>query len=187
MIVHLFNSSSVSGPERLVLPALARHASRFTIFNLKESRISRLEKSDPLADYSRALGLRYESIPVSGRWDRAALDALHSKLQALKPELVHAHAIKASIYLVNASRGKRPLDIPILSTHHGVRGLPDVKFRVLEWWYRKRYLNRFDRVLAVSSPDHALLAQSGIRSEILRLHLNGAEGTRVTPDQRRGR
>lgn len=187
MIIHLFNSSSVSGPERLVLPALARQSQRFSILNLKEKRIQRLEQTDPLQDFSQSLGLRYDSVPVRGRWDKQAIQILHSRLNALRPELVHAHAIKASVYLERASRKKRKLSFPIVTTHHGVKGLPDWKFRSYEWWYRKRFLNRFDQVLAVSSEDYATLQKSGVRAEVLRLHLNGAEGRPVSPRDRPGK
>lgn len=184
MIIHLFNSSSVSGPERLVLPALARHAKQFSILNLKEQRISRLEHADPLQDYSHSLGLPYESVPVRGRWDKQAISALRARLNGIKPQLVHAHAIKASIYLAHAADPKQKAVPPIVTTHHGVKGLPDWKYRIYEWGYRKRYLNRFNQVLAVSSEDYATLQASGVRPEILRLHLNGAAGRLVRPEDR---
>lgn len=59
-----------------------------------------------------------------------------------------------------------------------------MKYRLFEWWYRKRFLNRFDRVLAVSSEDFAMLRDSGVRAEILRLHRNGAQGSCVTDANR---
>ncbi len=84
MIVHLFNSSVVSGPERLVLPALAEDRGRFMILNLLEQRLKRLRKTDPLGDFSRSLGLRYAAIPVRGRWDRDAIRQLRGLLEADK-------------------------------------------------------------------------------------------------------
>jgi glycosyltransferase involved in cell wall biosynthesis len=184
VIVHLFNSSSVSGPERLVLPALASARESFLILNLKEERIDRLRESDPLETYARSLNLRYVGVTVRGRWDREAIRSLQRQLETLKPDLVHAHAIKASIYLVQAKRGDGRLGFPIVSTHHGVRGLPDVKVRLYEWIYRRRYLKFFDRVLCVSSADYDDVLHSGIGRDKLRLHLNGADGRRVDRDHR---
>jgi len=184
MIIHLFNSSSVSGPERLVLPALASARESFLIMNLKEGRIDRLRESDPLETYARSLNLRYVSVPVRGRWDREAIGELQRQLATLKPDLVHAHAIKASIYLVQAKRGDGQLHFPIVSTHHGVHGLPDMKVRLYEWIYRRRYLKFFDRVLCVSSADYNDVLHSGIRPDRLQLHLNGVGGRRVDCGQR---
>jgi glycosyltransferase involved in cell wall biosynthesis len=185
MIVHLFNSSSVSGPERLVLPALASNPGQFMIVNLREDRIDRLRESDPLEEYSRSLNLRFASVRVKNRWDRKAIDDLHRLLRQLKPDLVHAHAMKASIYLRHA-RGRATENIfPIVSTHHGVHGLPDWKTRLYEWIYRKFSLNSFDRILGVSTADYEYLLSSGIDKDRLRLHLNGINGHFVAIEERR--
>ncbi len=181
MIIHLFNSSSVSGPERLVLPALSDMREQFMIVNLVEERISSLRRSDPLGEYSRSLGLAYESIPVKGRWDRAAMNRLRSLLDRVVPALVHAHDVKASVYLQRA-RGRRIL--PIVSTHHGVHGRPDWKTRLYEWIYRRYFLKSFDRVLCVSSADHSFLLKSGMDAGRVRLHLNGADGRRIASKDR---
>jgi glycosyltransferase involved in cell wall biosynthesis len=179
VIVHLFNSSSVSGPERLVLPALAGFPHEFTIVNLREQRIDRLRDKDPLEDYSRSLNLHYASVRVKKRWDRRAMDELRDLLIQLRPDLVHAHAIKASIYLFHAKRKFGHLSFPIVSTHHGIHGLPDLKVRLYEWIYRRRYLKLFDRVLCVSSADYDDLLNSGIDRDKIRLHLNGINGNRI--------
>src|SRR5258708_6558448 len=61
MIVHVFNSSSVSGPERLVLPALAPYRRSVSIVNLVEQRIGRLREVDPLENYCTSLNLSYRA------------------------------------------------------------------------------------------------------------------------------
>ena len=183
MIVHLFNSSSVSGPERLVLPSLIRFQEPHLIVNLVEERIGRLRASDPLGDFSRSLKLSYRSVRVKKRWDPEAIGQLQALLESEAPNVVHAHAVKASVYLREASRNFAR-KFPIVSTHHGVHGLPDFKTRVYEWLYRKRYLNTFDRVLAVSTPDYKFLLDSGVGKERVRLHLNGADGRLVSAEDR---
>ena len=182
MIVHVFNSSSVSGPERLVLPALAEKSGRFLIVNLVEKRLERLAESDPLEALSRSLGLRYAAVPVSGRWDGEAMRALGELIAKEKAELVHAHAIKASIYAARAARELKA--IQLVSTHHGVRGLPDLKTRLYEILYRRFFLRSFDRILAVSTEDFETVLSSGLDAGKVRLHLNGADGRRVEPDSR---
>lgn len=181
MIIHLFNSSSVSGPERLVLPPLSALRERFMIVNLLEDRIPYLGILDPLGEYCRSLQLPYEAVHVNGRWDRSAMGALRALWARKNPELIHAHDVKASVYL-RLSQTRR--HIPLVSTHHGVHGRPGLVTRLYEWIYRRFFLNTFDRVLCVSSADHAFLLASGIDKSRLRLHLNGAAGRRVLPENR---
>lgn len=183
MIIHLFNTSVLSGPERLVLPALADVPGRFMIVNLLEKRLERPRAGDPLEALSRSLGLRYAAIPVEGRWDRGAIRRLRGLLEAEKPELVHAHVGKASVYLERSVRGMKAAP-PIVSTHHGVRGLPDLKTRLYEVVYRRFFLPRFDRVLCVSTEDQETMRRSGIDAGKLRLHLNGVDGLSVEPGRR---
>lgn len=184
MIVHLFNSSSVSGPERLVLPALAKYREQFMIVNLLEYRIARLNESDPLKDFAVSLNLPYRTVKVRSRWDRGAIRELQRLLDQFKPDLVHAHAIKASVYLLQTRRNGRLGKIPFVSTHHGVHGLPDWKVRLYEWLYRKHFLKSYDRVLCVSQADYQDVLNSGIAKEKLRLHLNGIDARFVAIEDR---
>src|SRR5258708_4775455 len=115
MIIHLFNSSSISGPERLVLPALASAREHFVIVNLREERIPRLREADPLEQYAKSLNLDYCDVRVCGHWDYVAIRDLRALLDRLNPDLVHAHDAKASAYLVYA-RHKGSGRYPIVST-----------------------------------------------------------------------
>jgi glycosyltransferase involved in cell wall biosynthesis/peptidoglycan/xylan/chitin deacetylase (PgdA/CDA1 family) len=183
MIVHLFNSSSVSGPERLVLPALAAAREHYVVVNLREERIQRLRESDPLEEYARSLHLDYCDVRVCRLWDTVAVRDLRALLDRLDPDLVHAHDVKASVYLLQAqSRAQRRYRI--VSTHHGVHGRPDIKTRLYEWVYRNYFLKSFDRIFSVSRTDYEDLARSGIDPAKLRLHLNGVNGYAVDFAQR---
>jgi glycosyltransferase involved in cell wall biosynthesis len=184
MLIHLFNSSSVCGPEKLVLPALAVARTPCVIVNLHETRISRLQERDPIEEYSTSLNLPYYAIEVSRRWDRQAISDLHDLLRRLKPELVHTHGIKPSAYLLRARRHSESHRIPIVATHHGVHGLPDRKVKLYEWIFRQFILKKVDRALAVSSADYAFLLKSGFNKSMLRLHLNGVDGSWVGPGHR---
>src|SRR4051812_11787212 len=119
MIIHLFNSSSISGPERLVLPALASAREHFVIINLREERLKRLRESDPLEHYAKSLRLDYGDVRVCSLWDDVAIGDLRVLLDRLNPDLIHAHDAKASTYLLYARQGGS-IRCPIVSTHHGV-------------------------------------------------------------------
>ncbi len=184
MIIHVFNSSVVSGPERLVLPALAEDRGRFMIVNLLEEAAGTAAARPILwRTLSRSLGLRYEAVRVDRRWDREAMRRLSGIIESAGAELVHAHAVKASIYLAQAA-GAMSSRLPIVSTHHGVRGLPDLNTRLQELLYRRFFLRRFDRVLCVSTEDLETVRASGVDDAKLRLHLNGVDGHRVEPGRR---
>jgi glycosyltransferase involved in cell wall biosynthesis/peptidoglycan/xylan/chitin deacetylase (PgdA/CDA1 family) len=182
MIVHLFNSSSVSGPERLVIPALASAREHFVIVNLREERLQALRKSDPLEEYAKRWNVDYCDIRVFGHWDYVAIRDLRVLLDRLDPELVHAHDVKASAYLLHARRALRGR-FPIVSTHHGIAGRPSPKTRLYEWLYRRFVLKSFDRIFSVSSADHQRLMESH-PNDRLRLHLNGADARLVEPQNR---
>lgn len=185
MILHLFNSSSVSGPERLVLPALTNFKDHFMIVNLREMRIPQLRESDPLGEYSRSLNLGYRHVSVKGRWDRGAVKELQDLVDQLNPDLVHAHDVKASVYLYQSKKsGQTRKPFRTVSTHHGVHGRPDRKTQLYEWLYRRHFLKFFDRVLCVSTADYEFLSRSGIGKDRLRLHLNGLEGRLIDPEFR---
>src|SRR5207302_7253714 len=78
----------------------------------------------------------------------------------------------------------RPCRYLIVSTHHGVHGVPDWKSRFYELLYRKYSLKTFDRILCVSNADYKFLLSSGDGTERLRLHLNGIDGRLVTIEDR---
>jgi len=179
MIIQLFNSSSVSGPEKLVLPAVANFCDDVAIVNLAEERIERMRRADPIKDYSRSFNLPYHSVTVRSRWDRVAIGSLQRLLDQLHPDLVHVHSVKGATYLLRAIPAGQSHHYPILSTHHGVHGLPDLKTRLYEWFYRKRVLKSYDRVLCVSTADYEDVLRSGISWDRLRLHVNGKDGRRV--------
>ena len=184
MIVHLFNTVAVSGPERLVLPAIANFQNDFIIVNLLEDRNERLRESDPLEEYARSLNLDYRAIGVRKRWDPVAFRELRVLLEHLKPDLVHTHGVKASLYLLQAKRDGIRRPFRMVSTHHGVRGLPDMKTRLYDLFYRRYVLKYFDRILCVSTEDYETLGRSGIGEDRRRLHLNGIDGVRIDASRR---
>jgi hypothetical protein len=79
MIVHLFNSSLVSGPETLVIPSLPHLSSAWQgteVWNLEETRLAEAARL-PL-EYAKTFGLATRSFSVAKRFDRSAIMALSS-------------------------------------------------------------------------------------------------------------
>jgi glycosyltransferase involved in cell wall biosynthesis len=181
VIVHVFNSGSVSGPETLVLPALAELELPVAVVFLRERRLGE-RGEDPLR-FARDLGLHVREVAVDGRFDRRAARALGRELLGLGAQIVHAHDVKASIYtlLAVARWRRRP---KLVSTHHGVHGRPDLRTRAYEQLYSRLALRFFERGLCVSRADERELLARGLRPGRLRLHPNGADAPLVHPAAR---
>lgn len=174
MIVHLFNSGIVSGPEKLVLPALKsleREAGApvYVIF-LEEQRLG--ENATRATAYAQALGLRVKSIEVCGRVDIEASKRLAQLLDELAPAVIHAHDVKATSYGLLA-RYFSDHSFPVVSTHHGVKGRPDLRSRGYEYFYRYCLLPFCDQVFAVSREDAETLRRWPFLRGKIFLHLNG--------------
>ncbi len=181
MIVHVFNSSKVGGPESLVLPALGALGLPHAAVFLLETRCG--DGGRRGFDYARALGLAAHEISVGARVDRGAVAKLGALLARLGATIVHAHDVKASTYTLLAAKTAR-LDAALFSTHHGIHGRPDRKTRLYEAFYARAVLPWFDRVLAVSSADHRELVARGLGPVRAQLHQNGLDARYVAPADR---
>lgn len=182
-LVHLFNSSIVSGPENLVLRNLAGRAWPMEIWNLEESR-TMIEGGHPLARLAKRRGFLYRPLLVASRWDPEAVGLLRETLLSEKIEVVHAHDVKATVFALAALRGVGSRRPRLLSTHHGIDGRPDLKTKLYERFYRHIVLPRCDLALAVSVDDEEALRQSPRLAPKLRLHRNGLEGRARTGEER---
>ncbi len=181
MITHLFNSSVVSGPEMLVLPALARLDEPVTIIFLSETRLK--EASKKPIEYALKLGLKVYSVEVKKRWDQNAFEQLRRTLDQIKPTLVHAHDVKASFYLVKAVRLAPGFRAPLVSTHHGASARKGI-IRLYEEFYVRQVLPRFNSVLAMCEEDRKSLVKRGLNPDRVHLHLNGSDRTFISQDDR---
>ncbi len=171
MIVHLFNSSVVSGPETLVIPALKNLGREVSVIFLTETR--RGESGRSPIEYAKGFGLTVYEVSVKKRFDNGAISELKKLLQRLSPEIVHAHDVKASTYLWLASRGLK--NIKLVSTHHGILGRVGFKIKLYERFYSYIVLPHFDAVLAVCSVDRDILLKRGLSQRKVLLHLNGVD------------
>jgi L-malate glycosyltransferase len=180
-IVHLFNSSIVSGPETLVLPALPGLGRRVIVIFLAEAR--REQESRGPIEYARSLGLETRAVTVRSRIDFKAIGELRKLLREIAPQVVHAHDVKASTYLAASGLGRRR-SYRIFSTHHGVRGRSGWKAKAYESFYCRLVLPFFDRILTVCSSDRSHLARRGVALSRIRVHLNGVDRRFVAPEER---
>lgn len=189
MIYHIFNSSLISGPETLVLPALASlKSSPVKVILLRESRISQ-QKQSHVQSYVENLGLPCIIVDVQSRLDRQAIEKLRAVLEEARDslEIIHAHDVKASFYLLMASRRLRSRRFSMVSTHHGVDGRTGFINRAYELFYSYKILPQYDRVLTVCTQDQTSLLKRGLQSDLVRVHLNGVTREMVSEEARQQR
>lgn len=181
MIIQIFNSSVVSGPEILVLPSLLRLGETVRVIFLMETRVTGQSRCP--VEYAKKLGLQVETVFVRSRWDRVAITELRNVLDRLQPRITHAHDVKASFYLHQAKKLRPGFQSALLSTHHGVQGRKG-KIRLYEEYYVRRVLPHYDRVLSVCTQDRASLIRRGVAEERIAVHLNGADRALVPSESR---
>ena len=182
MIVHVFNSTLVSGPETLVLPALSQIKGRVAVIFLSETR--KLNEAQKPIQYARSLGLSTVSVPVGGRYDRQAISNLREVLIQLKPEITHAHDVKASTYLLRSAESIQDRTFQLISTHHGVHARSGLKNKLYEMVYTRFILPHYDQVFCVCSSDRKVLIQRGLNPDRVHTHLNGVNRRWVDRSER---
>lgn len=181
MITHIFNSSIVSGPEMLVLPALKKLDVPVSIIFLTELRL--YEQSQRPIEYAKSLGHNVYSVPVRSRWDREAFLQLRRVLDTINPEIAHAHDVKASLYLYQAKKIRKGFHPKTVSTHHGAAYRKGI-IRLYEEYYVRNVLPHFDFVLAVCSQDKQSMIRRGIAIEKVAVHLNGIDKEKIVVEGR---
>lgn len=181
MIVHIFNSSVVSGPETLAIPALKNLGEPVGIVFLIESRLEEASKGP--VKYARDLGHEVYTVQVRGRWDRKAFRELRELLDRLSPRIAHAHDVKASLYLLKAARVKPGFKPKLASTHHGTVARKG-KIRVYEEIYVRLILPKFDAVLVVCEIDRQSVLRRGLSENKVFIHHNGVDRPKVAPQDR---
>ncbi|MBC7397842.1 MAG: glycosyltransferase family 4 protein [Bdellovibrionales bacterium] len=181
MITHIFNSSIVSGPEMLVIPALKKLGEAVSIIFLTETRLP-TESARPI-EYAMKFGYDVYSVPVNGRWDKTAFLELRNVLDKISPRIIHAHDVKASLYLQQAKRVRPGFKGAIVSTHHGA-SYRKGKIRLYEEIYVRFVLPSFDKVLCVCELDRKSVIHRGVPEGKVSIHLNGTDRPRVLPEDR---
>jgi glycosyltransferase involved in cell wall biosynthesis len=180
VIVQVFNSSVVSGPEALVIPALPSLGEKAAVVFLSESRKGNFSKEPPA--YAASFGLEVHEIRVRSRWDRQAIRELSELLSRLGPRIVHAHEVKAAAYVAAAAPPER--SYRLFTTNHGIRAKRAPKLRFYEWLFTHWVMPRFDRVFCVCSSDRELLIRRGVPESKVEVHLNGIDRKKITLSER---
>jgi glycosyltransferase involved in cell wall biosynthesis len=183
MITHVFNSSIVSGPEMLVIPALLKLGSPVSLVFLTENRL--MEASKGPVEYARKMGHTVYTVPVNGRYDKKAFAELRRVLDEIAPALVHAHDVKASLYLLKAKQSAPAFKPRMVSTHHGA-SYRKGKIKLYEEYYVRFLLPHYDLVLSVCEIDRASMVKRGVSPKKIEVHLNGTDRLRVLPEARPG-
>ena len=181
--VHIFNSSSISGPEALVIPALKHAPWKTEVWSLREARRG---EARPLEEYCEQYGLRVKSFEVNARLDFKAIKKMKSNIESLEGNVIfHSHDAKASIYTWAALAGERRKNCRSIVTHHGAMARPDTLSRFYEriFTYGTKWFA--DSVLCVCNSDFELLLNRGVPENKLQLHLNGITRPTLTWDARR--
>lgn len=181
MITHVFNSSIVSGPEMLVIPALAKLGEPVSLIFLSETRLA--SDSEKPIRYARSHGIEVHSVPVRGRWDKQAFLELRKVIDQINPRIIHAHDVKASLYLHQAKKLRAPLSASLVSTHHGA-SYRKGKIKFYEEIYVRLVLPHFDRVLCVCKLDQSSVVRRGVKPDKVSIHLNGTDRKRVEQAER---
>ena len=120
MIVHIFNSSLVSGPETLVLPALSSMSAGIKVLLLRETRVAPA-KIAKVETYLSDLNLDWLSMDIRARHDRVLIQQLADFLRTSSCQIAHAHDVKASYCLLRAAELVPNRSFSIVTTHHGVK------------------------------------------------------------------
>ncbi|AZZ36207.1 hypothetical protein CIK05_05170 [Bdellovibrio sp. qaytius] len=184
MIFHIFNSSLISGPETLAMPALAEIKDKAQIIWLREARVSD-EKQKHVASYMQSYGLTYHTIPVESRLDKQAVQKLKELFEKTENlEVAHAHDVKASFYLLKASEQIQNRKFQTISTHHGVFARSGFINHMYEKYYAHFILPKLDRTLTVCSSDRLVLIKRGLKPAQVVAHLNGVTRNRISQTDR---
>jgi glycosyltransferase involved in cell wall biosynthesis len=172
-IIHVFNSSLVSGPETLILPNTTSLVDRLVICLLQETRVA--TGADSVLKYAESLGHRVFQIAVRRRFDILSIWHLRSFIAQTQPKIVHTHGPKAGLFAALSVVGMRNKPI-LITTHHGVRATDTSRsLRLFQLIYEKVVMPLHDLVLTVCTSDRELLIAKGIQASNVVVHLNGTD------------
>lgn len=181
--LHVFNSSLISGPETLVIPALAQAKFATHILWLRELRTSS-DKQKKVESYLQQSGVNYSIVDIHSRTGLVDFKVIAQQILQLNPQIIHAHDVKASWLIWGAKWFLKSKPFKYLSTHHGVRARSGRFIKLYENIYVRLVLPFFDRTLTVCRSDEELLIKRGLAPFKLKTHLNGVTRNLVSWDHR---
>ena len=155
-ILHLISSAGFYGAEAVVVNLAAAQEKlncEVIVGAFENPRHPELE----VLQRAKAVGLRTEVFPCSGRFDRRTPGFLRKYAREQRIDIVHSHGYKPNIYAWIALRNS---PVRLVSTCH----LWTTDTRAVRFynWLDSIALKRFDRVICVSEPIAETVRQAGI-------------------------
>lgn len=143
-VLHLISSSGFFGADNVLIQLskqMRQTAFSPTIGVFKNLQIPHLE----VAEVAKRHNFPVEIFPCKGKLDLRTISSIRNVLKTRKIHIVHSHGYKSNLYALAASAGK---NVSLVATCHNWLG-DDRKMR---FYARldKFFLNRFDKVVAVS-------------------------------------
>ncbi len=144
-ILIIRDSSGIYGSERVIL-TLASRISREDFHTHLLCFRRGDQKSEPLIDLGREIGIEVIPIDIAGRFDLNALQAIRSIMKEKDISIVHSHDFKSNFYAALASAN---LNVIRIATAHGSTrdSLKKNAYLMLDEWFMYRF---FDRIIIVS-------------------------------------
>lgn len=129
-VLHLFNGTAVSGPEKATIPHLLKLGIDISVLVLEERRINPKYRN-VIYKFAQSFGLKSHQIMVRSKFDFVAIYHLRKFIKNNHFTHLHAHDVKATFYL-NAATFFLP--VKIFSTFHGL-----VRFNLKDKFYEYVY------------------------------------------------
>lgn len=162
-ILHVLAPARVGGLEQVVLALATGHSARGHRVCVA-AVVSEDTTEHPFIEGLRAAGIDVRVAAISARSYAAEREFIRRLCRELKPDVLHTHGYRPDVVDSGVARA---LGIATLSTIHGFIGLT-MRGRIYEW-IQRRWLRRFDAVVAVSRPQVGLLTKAGVPAG--RVHL----------------
>ncbi len=168
-VLHLISSSGFYGADNVLieLSKQLRHSFFSPVIGVfKNIHNPHLE----VAEVARQHSLPVQIFPCKGKLDLKTVLLIRRFVDEQKINLIHTHGYKSNFYTAAAVPGKK---VPMITTCHNWLG-DDIKMKLYAR-LDKVFLNRFDKIIAVSDAVKQEILNHGISSEKLVTIYNGID------------
>jgi glycosyltransferase involved in cell wall biosynthesis len=172
-VLHFIDSEGVYGAERVILNLSQKMLAQPEFIPVIGCIVSNTQAGNPLYDAALAAGIEAHKIVIANSKLLSHIPAAADQLKSLGISLIHSHGYKPSVFGFFIARR---IGIPIISTCH-LWFQPNqgpLKMRVMIWLEKKLY-RHFPKIIAVSEPIKAILAQAKLPAHKLDLVRNGVD------------